>query len=96
MFDLVLRDDLLSLNKGLENINDLKSALSGISNYDGIDISSAANTLSSNLSKDKHTLSKMIIPLPPLAEQNAIVEALEELLPLCENIGGGFPCSEIM
>ena len=34
------------------------------------------------------TLSKMIIPLPPLAEQNAIVEALEELLPLCENIGG--------
>lgn len=39
--------------------DDLKSALSGISNYDGIDISSAANTLSSNLSnvsKDLETV----------------------------------------
>ena len=30
------------------------------------------------------TLSKMILPLPPLEEQQEIVKKLEELLPLCK------------
>ena len=32
------------------------------------------------------TLSKMIIPLPPIEEQHRIVERLDALLPLCENL----------
>lgn len=32
------------------------------------------------------TLSKMIIPLPPVEEQQRIVERLEQLLPLCETL----------
>ena len=33
------------------------------------------------------TLSKMILPLPPIVEQKRIIEKLEQLLPLCEQLG---------
>ncbi len=33
------------------------------------------------------SLSNMLIPLPPLAEQKRIVEAIEKMLPLCEKLG---------
>lgn len=33
------------------------------------------------------SLSNMLIPLPPLAEQKRIVAAIEQLLPLCEKLG---------
>ena len=33
-------------------------------------------------------LENLILPLPPLAEQKKIVEILEQMLPLCENLGG--------
>ena len=33
------------------------------------------------------TLSKMLIPLPPLAEQKRIVDVIEKMLPLCEKLG---------
>lgn len=32
------------------------------------------------------TLSKMILPLPPIVEQKRIIEKLEQLLPLCERL----------
>lgn len=34
------------------------------------------------------TFREMIFPLPPLAEQEKIVEILEQILPLCEKLGG--------
>lgn len=37
---------------------------------------------------DKH-LSTMLIPLPPIAEQNRIVEKLDKLLPLCDALKEG-------
>ncbi len=33
------------------------------------------------------SLSNMLIPFPPLAEQKRIVAAIEKMLPLCENLG---------
>ena len=32
-------------------------------------------------------LAELLIPLPPLVEQNRIVKAIEKLLPLCEKLG---------
>ncbi|WP_293651420.1 restriction endonuclease subunit S [uncultured Campylobacter sp.] len=34
------------------------------------------------------TFREMIFPLPPLAEQEKIVEIIEQILPLCEKLGG--------
>ena len=34
-----------------------------------------------------NTLKTMLLPLPPLSEQKRIVEAIEQLLPLCEKLG---------
>ena len=37
---------------------------------------------------NKSSWEKLYIPLPPLAEQKKIVEILEQMLPLCEKLGG--------
>ena len=44
----------------------------------------SVGTTMSNL--NHKILSKMPVPLPPLAEQKRIVEKLEQLLPLCERL----------
>ena len=31
---------------------------------------------------------KAMVPLPPLKEQEEIIKIVEQMLPLCENIGG--------
>ena len=33
-------------------------------------------------------LQRLLLPLPPLAEQKKIVEIIEQMLPLCEKLGG--------
>ena len=37
---------------------------------------------------NKSSWEKLYIPLPPLAEQEKIVEIIEQILPLCEKLGG--------
>lgn len=37
---------------------------------------------------NKSSWEKLYIPLPPLAEQEKIVEIIEQMLPLCEKLGG--------
>ena len=44
----------------------------------------SVGTTMSNL--NHKILSKLPVPLPPLAEQKRIVEKLEQLLPLCERL----------
>ena len=44
----------------------------------------SVGTTMSNL--NHNILSKMPVPLPPIAEQKRIVAKLEELLPLCERL----------
>ena len=46
---------------------------------------SAAGAVVQNLNTDK--VIETIIPLPPLAEQEKIVEIIEQMLPLCEKLG---------
>ena len=47
---------------------------------------SAAGAVVQNLNTDK--VIETIIPLPPLPEQKKIVEIIDQMLPLCEKLGG--------
>lgn len=66
--EITSKEELASLTAKLDGksldvtevISDLKSSLSGISNYDGIDVSSAANTLSNNLSNISKDLENVV------------------------------------
>lgn len=52
--------------------------------YKNTGMMNAKGTAMPGLSSD--TVHKMIVPLPPLAEQKRIVAKLEEILPLCERL----------
>ena len=66
--EITSKEELASLTAKLDGksldvtevISDLKSSLSGISNYDGIDVSGAAKTLSSNLSNISTDLENVV------------------------------------
>ena len=82
-FDGLCSADMYPLNTTLNKKYVLYYLLS-----DGYNVQ-IANAMSSRVKMPKinqNELTKVLLPLPPLAEQKRIVEKLEQLLPLCERL----------
>ena len=73
--------DIKCLN--LVNIDYIYSVI--LSHHVQLSIQDNKNSTNDNISAD--LIRNFLIPLPPLAEQKRIVDAIEKLLPLCEKLG---------
>ena len=82
-FDGLCSADMYPLNTTLNRKYVLYYLLSDVYN---IQIAEAMSSRVKMPKINQNELSKILIPLPPLAEQKRIVEKLEQMLPLCERL----------
>ncbi len=82
-FDGLCSADMYPLNTKLEPVFLLHFLLSDAFNHQ-IALAMSSRVKMPKINQDE--LGKVLLPLPPLAEQKRIVAKLEELLPLCERL----------
>ena len=83
-----LTDRILCIGRGLASVKPLQISLHYLYFYfltmEGYFVSVSTGTTFKAIGKD--TIRETPLPLPPLAEQQRIVDRLEQLLPLCEKL----------